>query len=407
MNEMENETWVIGVSGGADSMSLLDMCVKANVNVIVAHVNYQKRNTANRDMLGVQEYCRNNNVPCFVLCVETYKEKENFQSQARTIRYEFYKQLINEHDACGVLVAHHMDDVIETYEMQQRRSSDVDYYGIQEEVMIYGVKVKRALLSYTKEEIIEYCKNNHVIYYDDESNFTLDYTRNKIRHEYISTLSKEDKLKIIDEIKEKNEQKETINSKIKVLLDVHPHTIIKEEYITLSNQEQLLYLRKWIEKECDKYTCSMSEIKDIHLKFTHTSQHFVHNINHDKYIIEEYGLLKVEDIRKENYAYTFDSLDTFTCEYFRLEKQGKVIERFSVNEEDFPITIRNYQESDKIKLRMGSKKVSRFLIDRKIPKKIRETWPVVVNKDKEVIFVYGIGCDIAHFSNNYFIFMLK
>ncbi len=407
MQELINKTWVIGVSGGADSMSLLDMCVKANVEVIVAHVNYQKRNTANRDMLGVQEYCHAKGIPCFVLCVDNYEKNVNFQSQARKIRYDFYKKLIIEFDASGVLVAHHMDDVIETYVMQQRRNSETDYYGIKQSVVINEMNVQRVLLAYTKEDLIEYCVTEGVTYYEDESNQTLDYTRNKIRHTFVNQLNKQQKLYIIDEINKKNKEKDIVNTQVHGLLTKYTHTIIKDVYLKLDVQVQLLYLRKWIVLYGDKFNCTQKEINEIHSKFIYNSHHFVHNINDVQRIVYEYDMLHIETRESEDYAYTFDTLQHFDSSYFRLQTKGELIQRISVSEEDFPIVIRNAKSNDKIKLRMGTKRVSRFFIDQKIPKKIRETWPVVVNKDGDVIFVYGIGCDITHFSNNYFIFMVK
>jgi len=78
-----------------------------------------------------------------------------------------------------------------------------------------------------------------------------------------------------------------------------------------------------------------------------------------------------------------------------------------LQEDDFPITIRNAQAGDVIQLRFGRKKLNRWFIDRKIPKKERKIWPVVTNKDGIVILVPKIGCDIAHFSNNPTLFVLK
>ena len=79
----------------------------------------------------------------------------------------------------------------------------------------------------------------------------------------------------------------------------------------------------------------------------------------------------------------------------------------TLHEDDFPITIRNVEEHDVIELRFGNKKINRWFIDRKIPKKERKIWPVVVNAKGNVILVPKIGCDIAHFSNNPTIFVLK
>ena len=66
LSQYSNQKWVLAVSGGPDSMALLDMAFKSNVEIIVVHVNYHKRESALRDQMIVQEYCAENNIPCFV-----------------------------------------------------------------------------------------------------------------------------------------------------------------------------------------------------------------------------------------------------------------------------------------------------------------------------------------------------
>ena len=93
--------------------------------------------------------------------------------------------------------------------------------------------------------------------------------------------------------------------------------------------------------------------------------------------------------------------------YCEISKKGATIEQVALAKEDFPITIRNAKEGDQIKLRFGTKKVARWFIDRKIPYKERQLWPVIENAQGKVIFVAGIGCDIEHFTNNSRIFVIK
>ena len=92
---------------------------------------------------------------------------------------------------------------------------------------------------------------------------------------------------------------------------------------------------------------------------------------------------------------------------FKLSRRGKTIEGVTLKASDFPITIRPVQSGDSILLRYGRKKLSRFFIDRKIPRYLRKQWLVMENKDKEIIFVPGIGCDVNHFSIQPTLFMLK
>ena len=74
---------------------------------------------------------------------------------------------------------------------------------------------------------------------------------------------------------------------------------------------------------------------------------------------------------------------------------------------DFPLVIRNYQEGDTIKLKVGTKKVRRIFIDKKVPSHIRSMYPVVVNKDNEVIFVPKFYKDLERKSLQSGLFMVQ
>ena len=110
---------LIGVSGGPDSMALLDM-MKDKYEVYVAHVNYHHRDSALRDEKIVEKYCMKYQLPFFK---KDYVEVGggNFQENARIFRYEFYKEIIDKYNLEYVMLAHHKDDLIETYLMQKKR----------------------------------------------------------------------------------------------------------------------------------------------------------------------------------------------------------------------------------------------------------------------------------------------
>ncbi len=404
---LQNKKWIVAVSGGADSMCLLDLCTQAKLNIVVAHVNYNKRESANRDMEGVQDYCANFNIPCFTHFVTKYNKKKNFQSQARTIRYDFFCALVEQERADGILVAHHEDDVLETYYMQKQRVSTPDYYGLQEETLYKGVCVKRILLQYSKQQIIDYCIKHQVKYFEDESNQSLQYTRNRVRHEQIAHLSLQERNNILIEIKQHNAQREYLHTQCDAFLKTHIQMFTIAFYCRLEKDLRLLFLRKWLARECSYYQLSHKKIAHIDKLLISHTKHFKVPIINEYTLIYEYGSVSVQSEECITFNYCIQKEEFLQTPYFKIQKEGLLIERVSVQDSDFPLTIRNALASDKIKLRMGTKKVSRFFIDRKISKKQRKTWPVVLNKDEEIIFVCGIGCDIAHFSNNYNLFVVK
>lgn len=404
-DELKDRKWIVAVSGGADSMALLDLCVQHHITVAVCHVNYQKRDSADRDMNGVKAYCEEHHVPFYCHRVDHYEEGYNFQAQAREIRYRFFVKCAKELDAHGILVAHQKDDVIETYLMQKRRGGSVHCYGICEETEMYGVLIKRILLSYTKKELEQYCEQHQVRYYQDESNFENHYLRNRLRHQYIDAMDREEKNRMIALIAKENEALNEWRSKVESY--ALPPCFNQAQFCSIPPVLQNGVLRQWILANTSLVEVSEKNLSQLCEMLNHKTGNFKHNINEYFYLRCEYGQIGIDENRNYDYEYSYDSVEYHMTPYFTIAQKGKTIEGVTLSSKDFPITIRNARKGDKIKLRMGTKKVSRFFIDNKISHKDRQTWPVVVNSEGNVIFVHKIGCDIEHYSNNSTIFVLK
>lgn len=407
--EMMNkkDTWVVAVSGGADSMALLDMAYQKQIPIVVAHVNYQKRETALRDMQGVQAYCEARNISCFVHCVEHYEKNVNFQAQARDIRYLFFAKVIAQTQAKGVLVAHHKDDVLETYLLQKERGSIPAYYGIKEEGMVHHILVKRPLLAYTKEALVTYCEKQGIDYFQDESNLEDAYARNAIRHYVLAKYTKMQKQQLLEEINALNKELCETQKEIECYVEGMQDSFSLSSFEKVPTILQKGVLREWLVQQGVGYHISEKNLQQfvslIHDKKTNAK----HTINGQYYLQIAYDEVFLLPRKKGCFAYSFEEITYGMYPYFTLSDTGKVIEGITLQEEDFPITIRSVKKGDKIKLRMGSKKVSRYFIDTKISHKEREIWPLVVNAKGNVIFVCGIGCDIEHYSNNPNLFVLK
>ena len=115
-------------------------------------------------------------------------------------------------------------------------------------------------------------------------------------------------------------------------------------------------------------------------------------------------------LTEEGYEYRFTSLKRMKKKeygYFSLSDKGGPMEGVTLKEDDFPIIIRNAREKDHISMRYGKRKLNRFFIDAKIPLRKRLTWPVMVNREGNVILVPGIGCDRLHYSEKHNMFMIE
>lgn len=399
-NSEKKQTWIVGVSGGSDSMALLDMCKSLHMHVIAAHMNYQKRKSADRDMEGVRQYCMQHHIPCEIRLQQEPCDT-NFQAFAREKRYAFFHELTIQYQAAGILIAHQKDDVLETYQMQIQRQNIPNTYGLCDHVQIYGCQVVRPLLSYTKKQLECYCQEHDVPYFLDESNLSDRYTRNRIRHSMIDNMSETEKNKMIEEIKQKNQDLACIRAQSHQFLNKWNYQIedlLAQSYIAF-------ILDTWIYQTCHVHV-SQKEIQEI-ITLIQRPKNATRKLTNEFELIKQYHTLSIQSTNMENYTYIYDTLLYETTPYFSLQKTGDVIEGVTLCKEDFPITIRSYQPGDQIQLRFGTKKISRWFIDRKIPQKDRKQWPVMVNSSGKIIFVSKIGCDIAHFSNNPSVFVIK
>lgn len=401
-SDEQTKTWIVGVSGGGDSMALLHMCYEAHMKIIVAHMNYQKRESANRDMEGVRAYCQKRGIVVEVRMQEEVCD-ENFQAFARKKRYEFYHDLIEKYHAYGVLVAHQLDDYLETYLIQKQRHMIPHVYGLSDHVDIFGCHVVRPLLSYTKQELEEYCKKHGVSYWLDESNLSDAYTRNKLRHTQIDPLSYEEKQCLKQKITKENEDLQCLHNQVRVFLNQWDQSC----HALLAQKEQLIkmILYTWI--LCNT-GCTISHKEQTTLcSLIKQANNWTRQVSSAYDIRKDYDQLSILKHTDDTFAYVYPSLIYEATPYFTIQEHGTMIEGVSLTEDDFPITIRSYQAGDFIQLRFGKKKLNRWFIDRKIPLEERKKWPVMVNAQGNIIFVSKIGCDIAHFSNNPNAFVIK
>lgn len=399
-----DETYIIGVSGGPDSMALLDMAYNSGLKLVVAHVNYQKRPTADRDMNIVFDYCLNRNIIFEYRLVKQHQG--NFQKWARDQRYEFFQSLAHQYQAMGVLLAHHQDDLIETYLLQKQRKQVPLYWGINDQTVIDDLTIIRPLLDKSKSELIEYCMVNGIQYGDDESNASDTYTRNKIRHHIVDNLDNNEKEEILANIKQDNECLITQQNLVK-----NTYTEVFNDYDTaklskIDGKIQTEVIRYYLlNNGIDARKFSPDYLLKIY-KFLDTDQNRQMNIN-GKTLALTYGKPVIFDKRALSFHYLIDRVEYIETPFFAISDNGESINGVTITEDDLPLTIRSWQPDDQIKLRFGHKKINRWFIDRKIPLNERFSWPIILNRHHEVILVPGIGCNVAHFSNNPNMFVLK
>lgn len=199
---------VLGVSGGPDSISMLDILreiKEENIiqfEIVVAHINHMIRKEAIEDEEYVRNYCEKNGIKCYIKRVDVQELAQNkkigTEEAGRKVRYEFFDEIAKKTNSNKISIAHNKNDKIETIIMHVLRGSGISgLVGIEP---IRDNKYIRPLIECERKEIEEYCDNKKLEPKIDKTNFENDYTRNKIRNIVIPYIKEEFNPNIIETI---------------------------------------------------------------------------------------------------------------------------------------------------------------------------------------------------------------
>jgi tRNA(Ile)-lysidine synthase len=177
---------IIAVSGGADSVVLLDILAKAlpAEKLIVAHINHGLRKASFLEAGYVRGLAEGLHLKYFETTLRLGKTSE---ATSREKRYGWLRQLAQKQGAKYIITAHHLDDQVETLLLNiTRGTGPLEAWGMRE--LERGIL--RPLLDFPKSDLVEYAKTRHLKFFEDQSNLDVKYSRNRIRHEVVPTLEK-------------------------------------------------------------------------------------------------------------------------------------------------------------------------------------------------------------------------
>lgn len=182
-----DKKYLLAVSGGADSMAMLDMFYKhrPELQFFVVTVDHQLRNESGNDCRFVAQWCSERGIDCHVVKVDVnaYCQEQgvSVETGARILRHNALRQF-----GCDyICLAHNKDDNAESILMHIVRGSGVKgAVGMQ----TYSGRYFRPLINMTKDEVLSYCRLNNVRFVVDETNNSVDYTRNFVRHNVMPLL---------------------------------------------------------------------------------------------------------------------------------------------------------------------------------------------------------------------------
>lgn len=365
--------YVVACSFGPDSMALLNLAYTLGAKIVVAHVNYHKRVVSNDEQRALQKYCDERNIKLYVLDLQGQKHSGNFQNWAREIRYKFFKDVLKKEKASAVLVAHQQDDVIETFLMQKNRGNFVKNAGISGDIELFGVKVCRPLLAYSKLDLESYDKENEVPYSIDESNLKSEYTRNKIRHEIVEKLSVEEREQILEQIKRAKPVNARTCSKYQ-----------KDEFVSLPDQEIVKTLDYFMSKLGEHRDISFALVSEIK-KAIKAKTNWALQITPSLILECDYGeVVFVNKCHLSEYRYEF--INKFKNELFTIDFSTGAADR-GIEKNGEKLVVKNIDKEEVIQIGGYNKKAKRVFIDWKVPLYLREVWPGIYNESGKLLYV--------------------
>lgn len=377
---------LVAVSGGADSMSLLHFLYNhqkdLDIQLGIAHVNHKQRQESEHEEAYLRHWAEEHKVP-FHYSAFSGKFSEN---AARTFRYEFFKQVMKAYDYSALVTAHHADDQAETIFMRLLRGSRLRHLTGISAIRPFGTgQIIRPFLHLTKAQLPV------TFHFEDRSNTSLAYLRNRIRLSYLPTLSQENP-KIKEHLCLLAEEIGLMEQALGELtkdISITDLSVFQQQ----SDAVQLFLLQNYLD--------SFPDLQLSKGQFNQLISYLRKNASGKMPLKNGYELVKTQTyflIRKEasislsppcllefGKSVEFEAY-TLTFSEFNDVSNIDAISIWS----DAPIVIRHRKEGDKIDLGSHHKKLRRLFIDNKILEKDRQK-AIVGEQDGHIIFLYVAG----------------
>ena len=406
----DDDTVVVGLSGGPDSMCLLNILLSLNkqIKIVCAHINHNIRKESQEELLFIEDYCKTRNLPLETTTFEKKSATQDFNElELREKRYAFFGQVINKYNGKYLFTAHHGDDLVETVLMRMTRGSNLKgYTGFQVETKKDNYKVIKPLIFMTKDDINLYNEENNIPYVTDKTNDEDNYTRNRYRHNILPFLKNENKNIHLKYLKFSRELQKYFNYVDKVVTQ----EIDKRYHRKTLDIKEFTRLDKLIQEKIIEYILDDNYIDNLYLVNDKHTNLILNIINNPKPNIEinlpdnlritkSYNNLKITRNQKNNNDYMI------ILEKNTLLPNGKKISMISNNDNNsnfciklnseelsLPLYIRTRKDGDKmtIKNMTSPKKIKDIYIDNKLSKEERDSQPLVVDNKGEIIWIPGI-----------------
>ena len=402
---------LLTVSGGIDSVVLVHLCKKIQLEIGVAHCNFQLRDTeSDEDELFVQELCTQYNIPIFIQKFSTsdyaVQRKLSTQLAARELRYNWFNEIIENNNYDYIVTAHHLDDQIETFLINLTRGTGLEgLTGIPEQ----NDKIIRPLLIFSRNEIENFANKNQIDWREDSSNASDKYLRNKIRHAVVPVLKQLNPSFLTSFQETLNHLKQSVELVEDVTAIMYERIVTQLDNKIQINIEELLklknyksYLYQWLKEY------GFTAWNDIYnLPHTQSGKQVFSNsyilLKDRNYLLlspKEKEELKESFFINENLKNHKVPLNLSFCNISYISNSDNNIIFVDEDKLQFPLEIRKKKEGDSFypSGMNGKKKLSKYFKDEKYSLlEKEEQWLLVSNN--EIVWVIGKRADQRFLAN--------
>ncbi|NEM98286.1 tRNA lysidine(34) synthetase TilS [Pontibacter burrus] len=398
------------VSGGIDSIVLCEVLHQLKYTFAIAHCNFGLRaEDAEADQLFAKKLAKKYEVPFFTENFNTRafaeQEKLSIQMAARTLRYQWFEQVREQEGYDYIATAHHSNDLTETILLHLTKGTGI--------AGLHGIPAKnghiiRPMLSVTKDEIYDLVTEKRLIWREDSSNETTKYQRNKIRHEVIPVL-KEINPSLEETMQQTAERVSHAETIVAAYIENLREQSVKEAedatYISLVPLQNATGLPVVLHELLRPFNYSYSVVLELVDALEGISGKQFDSPTHtlvkdrDQLVITPKNLSNFGSVVINEGDTTIEAGNfTFSIKYadaanYKLNTKPHVA-ALDAEQLKFPLKLRSWQEGDWfVPLGMnGKKKISDFLIDKKVPANLKPQTLVLVS-DQSIVWIVNQRLD--------------
>ena len=414
------DTVAVGLSGGADSMALFHLLYtnreKLGIQLMAMHVNHGLRSESEEEEVFITEYCKKLGVECVVYRADMNNspKPQGFSTEmwARQLRYSFFKEQADRRGA-KIATAHTLSDKCETVIFNLCRGTNLK--GMCGIPAVRG-NIIRPLINCTRDNVEDYCSVNNIPYVTDKTNFSEEYSRNKIRLRVVPVLRQinERSENLIGEFTQEMEQIYTFLTHLSDTLYRNSISLNGFHLETIKKQDDVV-IRFFLRNILDRFGClSKENINDI-LAGIH-SESFCKQLSKDIICQTKNGYLtfykpKTEQVKKseetadvkigENTVFMKNDYLIREISLQELEKNKKIDKNYLNNCIDCDtincnmfLRTRRPQDSFTFSDRKVTKSLKKLFTEDKVPLKLRDRLAVLTDGEN-LIWLENYGTNKA------------